>query len=147
MPTNAWFKTVPELVEPRDRIKEWLVEKFPVCEFSGRQGHDLHEGLIDGNDLKGLNKKPDVVKLIIWKPVLHHPANIGLINHNFHLNRKPNRAQFAEAVLNRPDYFFQEYVLPEWTFKNAENALAHLRMTFETYYQQGLIKTRMSLPL
>lgn len=146
MPTNK-ITQLPELKQPRDRIKEWLIEKYPLCEMTGERGTDLHEGLVTGNDLKGLKNKPQEVQIIVWKVVLHSPANVFLLEHNLHLNRKPAKEVFVAAVRNRPDWFFQQYPLENWRFKNAELALKHFELLFQTFFDQGIFKTRMSLPI
>ena len=146
MPTNRYYTQIPELYEPRQRLKEWLVEKYPICEFSGKRGHDLHEGLIEGNDLKGLHKKSEETQILVWSLVLHHPANVALVNHDHHLQHKPSREAFLTAVLKRPESFFQEYGLKDWTFRNAALAYEHFKAVFETLFEEGVFKVRISLP-
>lgn len=148
MPSNKWYLSIPELREPREKLKEWMVGYLGKCDLTDKRGAlDLHEGIVECGDLNGTHKKSDEVKIELWKPVLLHPANVFLLEHNFHLHNKPSRDVFLNVTLTRPDQFYQDYVLESWRFKTARHAVSHFYLSWSVLLEQGFIKVKPKLPI
>lgn len=133
MPTGDWKKKWPGIAKERQTLIGKMKQLIPHCEIS-RLPIKLaaHEWWLPYN----AKMKEPAVRL-----ALLHPANIVILNNDFHINAEPNRTACLKAIYRRPIVIWSEL-----GFVGPNHAIANFVLQLERLYADKVLKTRMPVP-
>lgn len=121
-----------EVKEARKKIIEDLTKLVHCrCEITGIHGNtDLHE-------FWAMSKS--VYDDEVAQVLLTHPANIVVINHDLHINKKPSFETCLATVRKRHPYVWMHF-----GFLNYYIAIYDFKTRIKDFYRSGQIKTVVS---
>lgn len=92
MPTRDLKTINPEFTRLHRELKEAMFKYFCRCDFCQNEATDLHEALISGNDLSGIDS-PEV-----WECVLFSQANLRRVCNTCNTVKIPSREDAYVSV-------------------------------------------------